>query len=68
MSTAGGLLFGSDGPVLYAMDAKTGTRLWAFDAGGHISAPPVTFRNGDRQVVAVVAGQDLLTFSLPPPL
>ncbi len=38
LSTAGGLLFGSDGPVLYAMDARTGNRLWSFDTGGHISA------------------------------
>jgi alcohol dehydrogenase (cytochrome c) len=67
LSTAGGLVFGSDGPVLYAMDATTGTRLWSFDTGGHISAPPITYRNGDRQIVAVVGGQDLFTFSLPPP-
>jgi alcohol dehydrogenase (cytochrome c) len=67
LSTAGGLLFGSDGPVLYAMDARNGTRLWSFDTGGHISAPPITFREGDRQFVAVVAGQDLFTFALPKP-
>jgi alcohol dehydrogenase (cytochrome c) len=65
LSTAGGLLFGSDGPVLYAMDARSGTRLWSFDTGGHISAPPVTFRSGDRQIVAIMAGQDLFTFALP---
>ena len=67
LSTAGGLLFGSDGPVLYAMDARNGTRLWSFDTGGHISAPPITFRSGERQIVAVVAGQDLFTFALPAP-
>ncbi len=66
LSTAGGLLFGSDGPVFYAMDARDGTRLWTFNTGGHISAPPITFRDGERQMVAVVAGQDLFTFSLPP--
>jgi len=65
LSTAGGLLFGSDGTVLYAMDASNGTRLWSFDTGGQISAPPMTFRSGDRQIVAVVAGQDLFTFSVP---
>jgi alcohol dehydrogenase (cytochrome c) len=66
LSTAGGLLFGSDGPVLYALDAATGKQLWSFATGGHISAPPVTYRVGDRQVVAVLAGQDLFTFALPP--
>jgi alcohol dehydrogenase (cytochrome c) len=65
LSTAGGLLFGSDGTVLFALDAKDGTRLWSFDTGGQISAPPVTFRIGERQIVAVVAGQDLFTFSIP---
>jgi len=65
LSTASGLLFGSDGQILYAMDARNGSRLWTFDTGGHISAPPVTFRTGDHQVVAVVAGQDVMTFSLP---
>jgi outer membrane protein assembly factor BamB len=65
LSTAGGLLFGSDGPIVYAMDARNGTRLWSFDTGGHISAPPVTFRSGDRQIVAIMAGQDLFTFALP---
>lgn len=66
LSTAGGVLFGSDGPTLYALDAKSGEQLWSFDTGGHISAPPITYRVGGRQVVAVVAGQDLITFGLPP--
>ncbi|MFI4880211.1 MAG: PQQ-binding-like beta-propeller repeat protein [Steroidobacterales bacterium] len=65
LSTAGGLLFGSDGSVFYALDALSGRQLWSFDAGGHISAPPVTYQIGGKQVVAVVAGQDLITFALP---
>ena len=64
LATAGGLVFGSDGPRLYALDAATGTELWSFGTGGHISAPPVTYRLGERQIVAVMAGQDLVTFQL----
>ena len=65
LATAGGLLFGSDGTRLYALDASTGKELWSFNAGGHISAPPMTFRMAGRQVIAVVAGRDLITFALP---
>jgi len=68
LSTAGGLLFGSDGSVLYALDAASGRALWSFDTGGHISAPPMTYRIGDDQVIAVMAGQDLFTFGLAPPV
>jgi alcohol dehydrogenase (cytochrome c) len=60
-ATAGGLLFGSDGPL----DASNGKELWSLNAGAHISAPPMTFRIGGRQVIAVVAGHDLITFALP---
>jgi alcohol dehydrogenase (cytochrome c) len=65
LATGGGLLFGSDGSRLYALDAKSGAQLWSFDAGGHISAPAVTYRLGGRQVVAVFAGSVLMTFALP---
>jgi len=65
LATAGGLLIGSDGTRLYALDASNGQQLWSFNAGAHISAPPITFRAADRQVIAVVAGHDLLTFALP---
>lgn len=65
LATAGGLLFGSDGSRLYALDAATGKELWSFNAGAHISAPPMTFRIGGRQVIAVVAGHDLVTLALP---
>jgi alcohol dehydrogenase (cytochrome c) len=66
LATAGGLLFGSDGSTLYALDASTGQQLWSFNAGAHISAPPMTFRIGGREIVAVVAGHDLIAFGLPP--
>lgn len=66
LATAGGLLFGSDGKVFYALDAATGHELWRFDTGGHIAAPPMTFRSHGEQIIAVMAGQDLIAFALPP--
>jgi alcohol dehydrogenase (cytochrome c) len=65
LATAGGLLFGSDGTRLYALHSATGKELWSFNTGAHISAPPMSFRIGGRQVIAVVAGHDLITFALP---
>jgi len=67
LATAGGLLFGSDGARLYALDDSTGKELWSFNAGAHISAPPMTYRIGDRQIIAIVAGHDLIAFALPAP-
>jgi alcohol dehydrogenase (cytochrome c) len=67
LATAGGLLFGSDGEHLFALDAASGKELWSFATGGQISAPPVSYRLGDTQIVAVVAGQALFTFRLPAP-
>jgi alcohol dehydrogenase (cytochrome c) len=66
LATEGGLLFGSDGTRLYALDASNGKELWSFNTGAHISAPPMTYRIGARQVIAVVAGHDLITFTLAP--
>jgi len=66
LATAGGLLFGSDGNVLYALDAANGHELWSFDTGGHIAAPPMSFRSHGEQIIAVMAGQDLIAFALPP--
>jgi len=65
LATAGGLLFGSDGRLFYALDAASGRELWSFDTGGHIAAPPMTFRSHGEQIIAVMAGQDLIAFSLP---
>lgn len=66
LATAGGLLFGSDGTRLYALDAANGQQLWQFNTGGQISAPPMTFQMGGKQVIAVLSEQDLFTFTLPP--
>jgi alcohol dehydrogenase (cytochrome c) len=64
LSTAGGLIFGSDGAWFLALDAHTGKELWRFNAGGDIAAAPITYMVDGRQYVAVAAGRAILTFSL----
>ena len=51
------LVFSGDpsGPV-YALDAKTLKRLWQFDTGGGVSAPPMTFSVDGKQYVAILVG------------
>ena len=57
MTTAGGLVFyGTPEGFLKAVDAKTGKELWKFQTGSGIVAPPVTWKEGDTQYVAVVSG------------
>jgi alcohol dehydrogenase (cytochrome c) len=65
MSTAGGIVFGSDLESFFALDARTGAALWHFEAGGRIAGAPVTYEVDGRQYVAVAAGRSILTFALP---
>ena len=65
LATAGGLVFGSDTSRIFALDAATGAVLWSFDTGGEICAPPISYRQGDRQYIVVAAGQVLMSFALP---
>jgi alcohol dehydrogenase (cytochrome c) len=56
-STAGGLVFGGD--VLgnaFALDAKTGKKLWSFPTGSGISGSPITYSVNGRQYVAIPSG------------
>jgi PQQ-dependent dehydrogenase (methanol/ethanol family) len=57
LSTAGNLVFQGNGSGQFvAYRADTGEELWSFDAQTGIVAPPITFRLGGTQYVAVVAG------------
>lgn len=57
LSTAGNLLFqGNAEGQLVAYNAGKGEPLWEFDAQTGIVAPPVTYRLGGEQYIAVVAG------------
>ncbi|MGK2926804.1 MAG: PQQ-dependent dehydrogenase, methanol/ethanol family [Lysobacterales bacterium] len=57
LTTAGNLVFQgrADGKFL-AYDARSGKRLWTFDAGLGISAPPITYRIGGRQYLSLLVG------------
>lgn len=41
---------------VYALDAKTLQRLWEFDTGGGVNAPPMTFSVDGKQYVAILVG------------
>ncbi len=66
LSTDGGLVFGGDANLFFALAARTGDPLWSVDTGGHIAAAPVSYEVGGEQFVAVAAGRALLVFGLPP--
>lgn len=59
--TAGDLVFTGEGSgLLSAFHAATGERLWQFQCGAGVNAPPVTFEVDGRQHVAVAAGGNAL--------
>jgi alcohol dehydrogenase (cytochrome c) len=66
MTTAGGLVFLADNShSLEAVDAQTGKALWHFNTGQSIDASPMSYGVGEKQYVAVAAGSDVFSFSLP---
>ncbi|HUH03330.1 MAG TPA: PQQ-dependent dehydrogenase, methanol/ethanol family, partial [Kofleriaceae bacterium] len=57
LATAGGLVFqGTFDGNLNAYDARSGDRLWHAFTGSGVVAPPITYRLGDKQFVAVMSG------------
>ena len=57
LATAGGLVFMGEGNGSFnAFDSGTGERLWRFQCGAGVNAPPVTYQVGGTQYVAVAAG------------
>ena len=64
MTTAGGLVFGSNGSTFFALDAQKGASVWRFETGGGIDANPMTFMNQGKQYVVIPAGHALLVFGL----
>ena len=57
LATAGDILFAGQSDGLFvALDAETGERLWRFQCGAGVNAPPVTYEVDGRQYVAVAAG------------
>jgi alcohol dehydrogenase (cytochrome c) len=65
LTTASDLLFtgGREG-FFQALDARTGALLWKANLGAAINSGPMTYRVGNKQYVAVVAGLSLFTFAV----
>jgi alcohol dehydrogenase (cytochrome c) len=65
MSTAGNLVFGgtTEG-VIFALDARTGERLWYFLANDRVYASPISYLANGKQYVSLAVGDVLLTFGL----
>lgn len=66
LTTAGGLLFfGDDAESLEAVDARTGRALWHFNTGQSMHASPMSYMIDGVQYVAIAAGSNVFSFSLP---
>jgi alcohol dehydrogenase (cytochrome c) len=66
VTTAGGLLFfGDDAGSLEAVEARTGRALWHFNTGQTMHASPMTYMVDGVQYVAIAAGSEVFSFSLP---
>jgi glucose dehydrogenase len=57
LATAGDLVFTGEGDGTFAaFDSRTGTRLWQFNCGAGVNAPPVTYELDGVQYIVVAAG------------
>ena len=65
MSTAGNLVFGGTPEgVVFALDARTGGRLWYFSGNERVYASPVSYLVNGKQYVSLAVGDVLVTFGL----
>lgn len=57
VSTAGGLTFVGEGDGFFdALETSTGLRLWRFQTGAGVNAPPIVFEVGNQEYIAVASG------------
>jgi PQQ-dependent dehydrogenase (methanol/ethanol family) len=57
LATAGDLVFTGEGNGWFnAYDAKSGKKLWSYQCGAGVNAPPVSYEIGGKQYIAVAAG------------
>ena len=65
MSTAGNLVFGgTQEGVIFALDARTGERLWYFAGNDRVYASPMTYLDNGKQYVSLAVGDVIATFGL----
>jgi alcohol dehydrogenase (cytochrome c) len=66
LATAGGVVFSGDHDGnFFAADSKTGQKLFQFQTGSPIFAPPTTYMIDGRQYVFIGSGAALTAFALP---
>ena len=66
LSTATGIVFfGDDSGAFSAVDAETGELLWYFHTSQMWKASPMTYTVNEKQFIAIAAGMNILSFSLP---
>jgi alcohol dehydrogenase (cytochrome c) len=65
MATAGNLVFGGtiEG-VVFALDARTGKRLWYFEANDRVYSAPISYLVNGKQYVSLPVGDLIVTFGL----
>lgn len=66
LATAGGVVFSGDHQGnFFAADSKTGQKLFQFQTGAAIFAPPTTYAIDGRQYVVIPSGATVTSFALP---
>jgi alcohol dehydrogenase (cytochrome c) len=66
LATAGGVVFSGDHDGnFFAADSRTGQKLFTYQTGNPIFAPPTTYMIGDRQYVFMGSGAAITAFALP---
>jgi len=66
LTTAGGLVFfANDTGGIETVEARTGRPLWQFNTGQTFRASPMSYAVDGVQYVAIAAGSDVISFSLP---
>lgn len=56
LSTPELVFTGQPSGEVMALDAKTLAKVWEFNTGGGVSAPPMTFEAGGKQYIAILVG------------
>jgi alcohol dehydrogenase (cytochrome c) len=66
LATAGGVVFSADHEgTFFAADSTTGKKLYSYQTGAAIYAPPTSYELDGRQYVAMPSGTNLTVFALP---
>ncbi len=64
LSIGSRLVLGSEDKVLFALDARSGQRVWERNLGASIGTAPIVFRAGGKPRLAVTAGSVLFVFDV----